>query len=1049
VYPVEVRYRPPPSGEEEERSEWTQEGAIVGAVNELAREGKGDVLVFLSGEREIRETAEALRKQKVSGENALEVLPLYARLSVDAQMKVFAPHAGRRVVLATNVAETSLTVPGIRYVVDTGFARISRYSARTRVQRLPIEPVSRASADQRKGRCGRVAEGVCIRLYSEQDFLSRPEFTDPEILRTNLASVILQMKSLRLGAIDEFPFVERPDERMVKDGYDTLHELGALDHKHELTKVGHDLARLPMDPRIGRMILAAGREGSLAEVLVIASALSVIDPRERPHEEQEKADAAHAKFADPESDFTALVNLWKWYQQQAMTLNTSKLRKLCKESYLSYIRMREWVDVHRQLLELTDEMELKINREPATYDAVHRALLTGLLGNVGTRVDAVNYQGVRGQRFNLFPGSGLFEARPKWVMSAELVKTTKLYARTAARIDPKWIEELGAHLIKKHYSDPHWKMDAAQVRAYERVTLGMLELVAGRKVHYGPIEPVLSREMFIHNALVEGEFRTRAPFVAHNKAMIEEVRALEAKRRRRDLLVEARAIFEFYASRVPENVYSGVQFERWRQWIERDKPDLLLMTRNDLLQPGRDDFAGGEEYPDSVEMNGVVFKLEYAFEPGEANDGVTLVAPVEQAWAIDPERAAWAVPGLLRERVIAMIRSLPKEIRVNFVPVPEYADKAMRGIEGDPGSLEEALGEELGRLSGVIVPRDAWRAGVMPEHLRMNYRIVGAQGKILAEGREFAQVREAVAGYVRQMLAVMPSGAWNRGPLEEWDFDELPERVTIAAGSTPVEAFPAIVVEGQGVALRLRASAGEAARDTRGGLRRLFAAHLVDELKFKAGDISGFERMAKQFSAHGGKAALRGILAELVAERAYMGDEPVVRTRADYEARLELGWNRWSEAETEVEKTIGAVLNEWEAFEKKAGVLTNTAWAFAIGEAREHVARLTRLGFLLETPWEWLKQYPRYLAAARKRLEKLGPDTLGRDAEHSRELGTLWEQYEARHAAHAHQGIWDAELERYRWMLEEYRVSLFAQELGTAHPVSAKRLERLWEKVKR
>jgi len=1056
MYPVEVRYRPVAS-DDPDLDDLTHEEAVIRAVDEAARTGPGDVLVFLPGEREIRETAEALRKHHVpesgGGKGHVEVVPLYARLSADEQMKVFAPHAGRRIVLATNIAETSLTVPGIRYVIDTGVARISRYSARSRVQRLPIEPISRASADQRKGRCGRVSSGVCFRLYSETDFLSRPEFTDPEILRTNLASVILQMTALQLGAIEDFPFVERPDERMVKDGYDTLVELGAIDDRARLTPTGRELARLPIDPRIGRMILAAEHERCLPEVLIIASALACQDPRERPHDQQDQADAAHERFAHPESDFLTFLNIWIWYQGRAAELSTSKLRKACKDNFISYLRMREWSDTHHQLRHmLTDLGKRGASAAPAAttpQEHIHRALLAGLLNNVGAKADAYSYQGVHGGRFAIFPGSVLFKAGPKWIMAAELVRTAKLYARTVAPIRASWVEQIGSHLVKRTYTDPHWNTEAAQVRAFERVSLHTLELAAGRRVNYGPINPVLAREMFIHHALVEGNFRTKAEFVAHNLRLIDDVRALEAKRRRRDILVETRAIFDFYDRTLPADICSGVDFERWRRAAEQREPGLLRLALTDLIQPGKDGFDASD-YPDAIDMNGALLPLEYAFEPGQETDGVTLVVPTESVHLIEPDRIPWLVRGLLREKVIALIRALPKDLRTRFGPAPDAAEKALRALDFAEGSLFAQLSDELGRIYGVPIEPHQWTEAGLERHLRMNIRVLDAEQRTVVESRDLGEVRRVVLKRAGEALDRLPRSAFNRDGLTDWDFDELPERMPVRAGGIVVDGHPAIVPLPRGaVGLRILASPQAAEARTREGLRRLLAMRLKSDLRFRADDLEGFSALAMQWSTLNRPDDLREQLMELVAARVYLPDNAIVRTRDAFTQRLDEGWNRLAQATAEVARLVPQIIGEHSRLAQKLESNLPTAWRESVEDVQRQLRWLTPASYLASTPWEALREMPRYLLAARKRLEKLPGIGPMRDAELGAQAALYWGWYETRREQHATQGIVDPNLERFRWMVEEFRVSLFAQELGTSIPVSPRRLERAWESVKR
>jgi ATP-dependent helicase HrpA len=698
TYPVELRYRPLEAVDEEAKDRNIQQ-AILDAVDEAARLGQGDVLIFLPGEREIRETAESLRKHHPLH---TEILPLYARLSAAEQNRVFQTHKGRRIVLATNVAETSLTVPGIRYVIDPGLARMSRYSHRTKVQRLPIEKVSQASANQRAGRCGRVAPGVCFRLYSEMDFINRTEFTEPEIKRSNLAAVILQMKSLRLGEVEHFPFVEPPEQKMISDGYKLLQELGAVDAAQHLTETGKQLAKLPVDPRIGRMVLAAKQEDCLEEVLVIASAISVQDPRERPHEYQQAADEKHRQFKDERSDFLAYLNLWRSFHEQKRHLSNNKLRKWCKENFISYLRMREWHDVHAQMHSLITDMGWRPNQIEAGYTEIHRALITGLLGNLANKTQSQEYAGARGIKLYIFPGSGLFKKQPKWFMAAELVETTRLYARLIAKIESEWIEQVAGDLCKRSYFEPHWEKTPAAVMAYERVTLYGLVINPKRKVHYSRIDSVEARQIFIRKALVAGDFQTQAKFFEHNKQLVADIETLEAKSRRRDVLVDEQVLYDFYDQLIPDDICDGRRFEKWRKAAEEKNKQLLYLTREDLMHHEAEG-ASEAQFPDSMQIAGMSLKLSYHFEPGSEDDGVTVTVPLPALNLLQPQQFDWLVPGLLHEKICQLLKSLPKVLRRNFVPVPDFANACLRSLAVSDIPLIEALQQQLKKISGVEI----------------------------------------------------------------------------------------------------------------------------------------------------------------------------------------------------------------------------------------------------------------------------------------------------------------------------------------------------------
>jgi ATP-dependent helicase HrpA len=860
TYPVEVLYRPPTGYTSEDGEfEGDQISAILRAVDECTTLGRGDILVFLSGEREIRETAEELRRNL--RESGTIILPLFSRLSNEEQNRVFQPHSGRRIVLSTNVAETSLTVPGIRYVIDTGEARINRYSPRTKVQRLEIEAISRASADQRKGRCGRVGPGVCIRLYSEEDYTNRSEFTDPEIVRTNLASVILQMKALGLGRVESFPFVEPPDSRMIKDGYDTLRELGAVDEKYDLTEIGRRLSKLPIDPRIGRMILAADAEGSLAEVLVIAAALSVQDPRDRRQDHQDAADAAHATFKSQDSDFLFYLNLWTWYHEQQEKLSRSKLVKAVKDHYLSYLRTREWVEVHRQLRDLVAEMGIGTppastnspsRRErtggrvhsspdlrsrphapsrPAPYDQIHRALLTGMLSGLGRKGDQGEYSGTHNSKFFIHPGSGLSKSKPKWVMAAELVRTTKLYARACAKIDPQWIESAAAHLVTRTHSEPHWDSETERVLAYEKVLLYGLEIVAGRRIHFGPINPDQSREIFIHAALVDGDYRTDARWFRHNRALQEEVEMIEIKTRRRDLLVDAQARFEFYHKRLPRDVYSGNTFERWRSTAEHENRSILMMTREDLMLHDAAE-ATLAMFPDTLLVGGsgsggaptngsasagTRLKIEYTHEPGTTHDGITLHVPVEALNQLEEERCEWLVPGLVKEKVAEMIRAVPKSQRRHLGPPNQMADEVLAGLTFASGPFAEQVRLRLEHLTGVEMPKDIWAMVHIPEHLKMNFRVLNTKGEAIAEGRDLRALKSKLGVAVQQSFAKLGGDQFHRDAITKWDFGDLPDRVEVRRGTMTVVGYPALVDLGKEAGLRVAETPARAAMMHRAG----------------------------------------------------------------------------------------------------------------------------------------------------------------------------------------------------------------------------------------
>ncbi|MCC7406650.1 MAG: ATP-dependent RNA helicase HrpA [Phycisphaeraceae bacterium] len=1085
TFPVEVLYRPPQPVEvapdAEPPPERDVEDLIADAVDELAQlPERGDILIFLPTERDILELSKLLRRHRIPGDfrpGETDVLPLYARLSVAEQNKVFDPHPGRRrIVLATNVAETSLTVPGIKYVIDPGTARISRYSARAKVQRLPIEAVSQASADQRKGRCGRTSPGVCIRLYSEEDFQGRERFTPPEILRTDLASVILQMKALGLGDISRFPFVDPPRTSMIADGLRTLHELGAVDDRQRLTDIGRKLARLPVDPRIGRMILAGHAEGCLADVLVIAAALSTQDPRLRPPEQQEKADTAHRALAHERSDFLTYLRIWDFYHGLMGKLSRNALKLACQRNFLSMVRMREWLDVYRQLRTLVEETDLSVGprkwlpqsvvesgapipgqpREKTSSgggveDAIHRALLTGLLANVaqkGSGTDGYAYTGAGGKKLYLWPGSVLFDKTPAWIVSAEQVDTTRLYARTVAPIQPTWIEPLAGHLVSRSYSEPHWEEKSAHVRAFEKVTLFGLTIVPKRSVHYGPVDPAKARKIFIHHALVEGEFRTDAPFFQHNQALVEEVRQLEAKARRPDLLADEQLRFAFYDARLPAGVHNGPALEQWLKNADPSQADALKMKPEDLLR-GDATAITPEAFPDRITSGGMTLPVVYKLEPGSTDDGLTLTLPREALHQFDARKLGWLVPGLLKEKVIALIRALPKEWRRNFVPVPDVADAVMKVIDFGQGAMPEALAAALRQLTGVSVPPEVFDESALPEHLRMNVQVVDAEGKPIAQGRKWGDVRAQAGG---GGLVEAPRGSHDdddafteRAGLTRWDFGALPESVEVRRAGVVLKAYPTLVDEGHTIALRLADRPGQ----DRPGLRRLFVLQVHDMLAHEVHRMPGLDAMRLRYTLIGDPKQLEDMLIDLVAERAFLFDDPVIRDGAAFEERLNLGWNRITAAVGEVQRTVSLVLEHAQrALAALESAPTTPAWQGAVRDMRLQARALLSGSFLLTTPWPWLAQYPRYLTGIAKRLEKLGGGGLPRDLKSMAELEPWLRRFAERAADHQKQGISDPGLVMMRWMIEEYRVSLFAQELRTAVPVSPRRLEAQWKLVR-
>ncbi|MEQ8770570.1 MAG: ATP-dependent RNA helicase HrpA [Phycisphaerales bacterium] len=1045
TYPVEVRYRPLVEAEGDQETHI--EDALHAAMDEIDAGERGDVLVFMPGEREIRETTKFLRA-RYEGAQSVEVLPLYARLSPADQQRIFKPHRGMRIVVATNVAETSLTVPGIRYVIDPGTARISRYSARSKIQALPIEAISQASADQRKGRCGRVGPGVCFRLYSEEDLNGRDEFTAPEIKRTSLASVVLQMADLGLGRPEDFPFVERPELRQIRDGYQTLRELGAVDEAEELTPLGKRMARLPVDPRLARMILAAKEENCVHDVLVIAAALTAPDPRDRPYEQRDAADEAHASFAHPDSDFLAFLNIWDFYHEQASKLSRSKLAKACQQKFLSARRIGEWRLLYRQLRQMAVELRVDPGHGHADPDAVHRALLSGLLPNVGHKKDSAEYAGTRGSLFYLFPGSSLFEARPKWVMAAEIVRTTRVYARCVARIKPEWIEQVGSHLVERAYNDPRWDERTARVVANERTTLLGLEIVRARVVNYAKVDEPKARELFIHHALVEEEFESSSPAIIHNRELSERVRSLEDKARRSDLMADTQARFRFYDERLPHDVCSGKQLEAWLRRATRDDPNTLRMTESDLIA-GDATAVSVELYPDAVEIGAAKLPLRYRFEPGAEEDGVTLRVPTDALAHLRADQTEWAVGGHVPEKIEALIRTLPRSVRRQFDPGPLSRTLAPDLPRDRP--IVRALAEALSSRSGVRIDESMFRPADLPSHLTPRYEVIDDAGEAIDADRDLARLRrdhapDATPGEIQGPSD--ESSPLHRDGMTAWDLDELPITITLERAGSSVKGYPCLVDQGDAVGVRVLESRELAQQAMKRGLARLFVPILRDDLKFQVADMASFERAALLHTTLGSRDALADDVALLLAERVYVDRLPDVRTRQAFESRAAEGWNRLGPAVDEIESLVLGVLEGVQRLRARLDEGLPPAWAIAERDIRAQLAALVGERIFRDTPTEWLRCIPRYIRAIEVRLDRLrsiGPE---RDAQRAAPC-IAWERKRAARAEDLRaQGIRDAALEEFRWLIEELRVAQFAQELGTAVKVSPARLEKAWARVR-
>ncbi|AJZ82099.1 MULTISPECIES: ATP-dependent RNA helicase HrpA [Streptomyces] len=1058
TYPVEVRYRPllEEGGEDSDRDQIT---AICDAVDELQAEGPGDILVFLSGEREIRDTADALNKKKLP---VTEVLPLYARLSHAEQHRVFQRHTGRRIVLATNVAETSLTVPGIRYVIDPGAARISRYSHRTKVQRLPIEPISQASANQRKGRCGRTSDGICIRLYSEDDFLTRPEFTDAEILRTNLASVILQMTAAGLGDIEKFPFIDPPDRRNVKDGVQLLEELHALDSKQKdprkrLTQVGRKLAQLPVDPRLARMVLEADRNGCVREVMVIAAALSIQDPRERPSDKQQQADQHHARFKDESSDFLAFLNLWKYIRERQKELSSSAFRRMCRNEFLNYLRIREWQDIYSQLRTVAKTMDIHMSEQDAAPDHVHTSLLAGLLSHVGLKNaggeggkdGAKNeYLGARGAKFAVFPGSALFKKPPRWVMSAELVETSRLWARVNAKIEPEWIEPLAQHLVKRTYSEPHWEQKQAAVMAYERVTLYGVPIVAQRKVNYGRIDPETSRDLFIRNALVEGDWRTHHQFFHDNRKLLGEVEELEHRARRRDILVDDETLFDFYDQRIPEHVVSGAHFDSWWKHKCREggaAPELLNFEKSMLINERAQDITK-DAYPDSWRQGKLKFRVTYQFEPGADADGVTVHVPLQVLNQVTADGFDWQIPGLREDLVTELIRSLPKPVRRHYVPAPNYAKRFLESAVPLQEPLTAALGRELQRMVGVRIEPEDWDLTKVPDHLKVTFRVVDERRRKLAEDKDLEVLRQRLRPKTRAAISKAfesskeGAGIEQRGGLTRWTVGTLPRTFETRRGGQPVKAYPALVDEGASVAVRLFDTEAEQQEAMWRGTRRLILLQLPSSpAKFVQGKLSNQAKLALSSSPHGGVQALFEDCVAAAADRLIAARGGPAWDEESFRKLFEAVRSDITDATLDTVRKVQEVLAAWQSCERRLKDTRSPVLLPSLTDIREQLSELITPGFVTAHGVRRLPDLMRYLVAVDRRLQQL-PGNADRDRARMAKVREMRDEYAWLLEQFPPGRPVPQEALEIRWMIEELRVSYFAHALGTAYPVSDKRI---------
>ncbi|MEU4925208.1 ATP-dependent RNA helicase HrpA [Streptomyces yokosukanensis] len=1055
TYPVEVRYRPllEEYTEDAADADRDQITAITDAVEELMAEGQGDILVFLSGEREIRDTADALEKKKY---RFTEVLPLYARLSHAEQHRVFQPHTGRRIVLATNVAETSLTVPGIKYVIDPGFARISRYSHRTKVQRLPIEPVSQASANQRKGRCGRTSDGICIRLYSEDDFLARPEFTDAEILRTNLASVILQMTAAGLGDIEKFPFIDPPDHRNIRDGVQLLQELGALDPtqkdvRKRLTDTGRKLAQLPVDPRLARMVLEADRNGCVREVMVIAAALSIQDPRERPADKQTQADQQHARFKDESSDFLAYLNLWRYVREQQKERGSSSFRRMCKQEYLNFLRIREWQDIYTQLRTVAKQMGIHLAEEDAPGDRIHVSLLAGLLSHIGMKDvrdgNKNEYLGARSAKFAIFPGSSLFKKQPKFVMSAELVETSRLWARVNAKIEPDWVEPLAEHLLKRTYSEPHWEKDQAAVLAYEKVTLYGVPIVAQRKVNYGRIDPEVSRELFIRNALVEGDWRTHHKFFADNRRLLSEVEELEHRARRRDIVVDDETLFDFYDQRVPEHVVSGAHFDSWWKRKRTEQPDFLDFEREMLIRESAEAVTKAD-YPDSWRQGQLTFRVTYQFEPGADADGVTVHVPLQVLNQITDEGFDWQIPGLREEVVTELIRTLPKPIRRNYVPAPNYARAFLEKAVPLQEPLTVTMARELKRMVGVPFEAEDFDWSKVPDHLKITFRIVDERRRNLAEDKDLEALKLQLKPKARKALSQAAAAtasreggeSLERRGLTDWTIGTLTRVFETRRAGQPVKAYPALVDDGDTVSVRLFDTEAEQTEAMWKGTRRLILRNIpVNPAKFASEKLTNAQKLALSANPHGSVQALFDDCATAAADKLIADFGGPVWDEESYRKLYDKVRAEIVDTTVRTVAQVQQVLAAWQACERRLKAVRSPVLLANLTDVRGQLDALVKPGFVT---WAGIRRLPdlmRYLVAADRRLQQM-PTNVQRDTTRMEKVHEMRDEYawlleQLPKGRPVPRQVLDI-----RWMIEELRVSYFAHALGTAYPVSDKRI---------
>ncbi|WP_394229470.1 ATP-dependent RNA helicase HrpA [Shewanella colwelliana] len=1035
TYPVETRYRPLV---QEQDADLDLTDGIFAAVEELMAEGQGDILIFMNGEREIRDVADQLNKQQYRD---TEILPLYARLSYGEQSKVFKSHIGRRIVLATNVAETSLTVPGIRYVIDPGTARISRYSYRTKVQRLPIEPISQASANQRQGRCGRVAPGICIRLYDEQDFNNRPEFTDPEILRTNLASVILQMLAIGLGDIEGFPFIQPPDSRYIRDGFLLLEELQSV-KKHkgqlQLTPLGRQLASIPVDPRLARMVVQANEFGCLHEVLVITAGLSIQDPRERPMDKKQSADEAHRRFSDKDSDFISWVKLWDHIKTEQKALSASQFRKLCKQEFLAYLRVREWQDLYAQLRQAVHDLKWKLNAEPADYELLHKALLTGLLSHIGFKDKDNEYLGARNRKFFVFPGSPLAKKGPKWIMAAEMTETSRLFARCCAKIQPEWVEPLAAHLVKKNYVEPHFEAKQGSVIALENQQLYGLTIVNRRRAQYGPVNPIEAREIFIRSALAEGELRTNEAFFVKNRNLLQDIEALEHKSRRRDILVDEQALVDFYEPRIPQGIYNAPKLLSWWKKEKRSHPDLLDFERDQLMKRS-DDHVSALDFPDYWHQGNLKLSLSYHFEPSAIDDGVSVHIPVALLNQIDSVGFDWLVPGLREEKCIALIKSLPKALRRNFVPAPDYAKACLQAMKATDIGLLDAMCKQLLRMSGVRISPEDFDLSQLTAHLLINFNVEDDKGKVISQGRDLETLKSQLQGQVTQAIRNVAETGIEKADLTEWNFGSLPKQYEKRKGNFEVKAFPALVDDRTSVSIKLFDDENEASRVHRNGLQRLLLINIPSPVKHLQNSLPNKAKLAMYFNPFGQVHILIDDILSAAVQQLLDEKGLDVRNAEQFDQAKDWVRQELNPTAAKIALKVEEILTLYQKVKKRLKGKISLDIAFAMSDIQAQLDKLVFKGFVEQCGWQRLPDLVRYLKAIDNRLDKLPVDP-NRDRLHLHSINNVQKLLDEQLAKVPRTIPIPEALIDARWMIEEYRVSCFAQVLGTAYPISEKRI---------